>query len=151
MGATTLVGHGVFMVNGTTITDVADGDYLTMVFDADLFNMKVSKDGNVLYALNETGNKVKTTLRLPMGSGSDSFLNSLLQNLKADPAGFTLLTSSYTMRVGDGKGGVKDVVYQLANGIFIRWPNAKINAEGDVEQAVAVWTIDYLNQSRSIQ
>ena len=151
MGATTLVGHGTFVIDGTILTDVADGDYATLAFDADLINMKVSKDGNVIYALNETGNKVKTTLRIQLGSGTDSFLNSKLANMKSNLAGFTLMSGSFTLRSGDGAGKTRDIVYQLANGVFIRWPNAKTNAEGDTEQSVAVWTIDFLNQSRSVQ
>ena len=151
MGSTTLIGHGVLIINGTIITDVADGDYFAGSFDNDLMNVKVSKDGNMLFAVNELGNLMKTSLRVPMGSGTDSFLNSQMAAMKADPAGFTLLTGSYSIRVGDGLGKTKDVVYQLANGVFKRWPNAKVNAEGDTEQAVAVWTIDFLVQSRSIQ
>jgi hypothetical protein len=151
MGATTLIGHGVFILDGTILTDVADGDYFTMVFDADLMNMKVSKDGNAIYAINETGNIAKCTYRIQLGSGTDSGLNSKLQAMKADPAGFALMAGSYSVRVGDGMGKTKDVVYQVSNGIFKRWPSAKVNSEGDTEQAVAVWTIDFLNQSRSIQ
>ena len=151
MGATTLIGHGVFILDGTILTDVADGDYASLAFDSDLMNMKISKDGNAIYAVNETGNLVKTTLRIQIGGGTDSFLNSKLQAMKADPASFTLMAGSYSVRVGDGLGKTKDVVYQMSNGIFKRWPNAKVNAEGDTEQAVAVWTIDFLNQSRSIQ
>ena len=151
MGAVSLSGSDTIVINGDIMTDVADGDFCTLAFDNDLVKMKTSKDGNTIYALDMTGYIVKATIRLLLGSSSDIKLNGYMQDMVSDLAGFTLLTGSFTKRVGDGKGNTHDAVYQLNGGVFKRFPNAKTNAEGDTEQSVAVFNIDFLNTGRSIQ
>ena len=151
MPAVSLTGEDVVVLNGRVLHDVADNDFVHLEFDNDLANLKVSKDGNTIYALNQTGNMVKATLRLLLGSADDIALNSRLQSQKNDFSGFTLLTGSFTKRVGDGAGNVKNVVYSLANGIFKKMPNALTNAEGNVEQSVAIYEAIFYNQSRAIQ
>ena len=145
-----LTGQDVAVISGRVLHDVADGDFVTLEFDTDLANMKVSKDGNTIYALNQTGRLVKVTLRLLLGSSDDIALNSWMQAMLTDFSGFTLLTGSFTKRVGDGQGNVKNVVYTLANGIFRRLVPTKSSAEGDVEQSVAVYELSFLNQSKTI-
>lgn len=150
MPSVSLTGSDVAVINGRIFHDVADGDFAKLEFDTDIANMKVSKDGNTIYALNETGRLVKTTLRLLIGSADDTFLNSLLQQMLNDFAGFTLMTGSFTKRVGDGKGNAANVVYSMSGGIIKRYPSAKSNAEGDVEQSVAVYELMFRNQGRAI-
>ncbi len=151
MASVSLTGSDVAVLNGRIIHDVADGDFVKLEFDTDLANMKVSKDGNTVFALNETGRLVKATLRILVGSADDVFLNSLVQQMLNDFSAFTLLSGSFTKRVGNGAGTVKNVVYSMANGIFRRYPMAKSNAEGDVEQSVAVYELSFRNQGRAIQ
>jgi len=151
MPSVSLTGKDVIVIDGRVFHDVADGDFAILEFENDIANMKVSKDGNSIFALNETGNVVKATLRVLLGSADDVVLNSRLQQLKNDFSGFTLLVGSFTKRVGDGAGNVKNVVYNLANGIFKKNVNVKNNAEGDTEQSVAVYELMFRNQSRAIQ
>jgi len=151
MALVSLTGSDTAVINGTIMTGVADGDYCTLAFDNDLAKMKTSKDGNTIYALDQTGRIVKVTMRVLLGSDTDVTLNSLLSDMLSDFASFSLMSGSFTKRVGDGSGKTHDVVYQLTGGIFKRWPNAKSNAEGDTDQSVAVYEIDFLNNSRSIQ
>ena len=151
MPSVSLTGKDVIVIDGRVFHDVADGDFAILEFENDIANMKVSKDGNSIFALNETGNVVKATLRVLLGSADDVVLNSRLQQLKNDFSGFTLLVGSFTKRVGDGAGNVKNVVYNLANGIFKKNVNVKNNAEGDTEQSVAVYELMFRNQSRAIR
>lgn len=150
-GSVSLTGRDVIVLDGRVLHDTADGDFVTLEFENDIANAKVSKDGNTIFALNQTGNLVKATIRVLLGSADDVVLNSRFQQLKNDFSGFTLLAGSFTKRVGDGAGNVKNVVYNLANGIFKRMPNVKSNAEGDTEQSVASYEILFYNQSRAVQ
>lgn len=151
MPSVTLTGSDVAVIGGRVLHDNADGDFVALEFPEDLAKMKVSKDGNAVYAFSETGRQVNVTLRLLAGSADDVYFNSLLQQLKNDPAAFALMAGSFTKRVGDGKGGTKNIVYQLAGGIFRKNPGAKSNAEGDTDQGVAVYETMFLNQARAIQ
>jgi len=146
-----LTGNDVVVIDGRVFHGVADADYVHLEFDNDLAKLKVSKDGNTIFALDQTGNIVKVTMRLLVGSADDIVLNSRLQQMKNDFSGFTLLVGSFTKRVGDGAGNVKNVVYSLANGIFKKMVAAKSNAEGDTEQSVAVYEMMFFNQSRAVQ
>ena len=146
-----LTGNDVVVLDGRVFHGVADADYVHLEFDNDIANLKVSKDGNTIFALNETGNIVKVTMRLLVGCADDVVLNSRFQQMKNDFSGFTLMAGSFTKRVGDGAGNIKNVVYSMANGIFKRMVPAKSNAEGDTEQSVAVYEMLFRNQSRAIQ
>lgn len=146
-----LTGEDVVVINGRVFHDLADQDFVMVEFDNDLANMKVSKDGNTIYALNLTGIQAKVTLRVLAGASDDVYLNALQQQMLNDFSSFPLMAGSFTKRVGDGAGNVKSIVYQLAGGIFKKYQNAKTNAEGDVDQSVAVFELLFRNQSRSIQ
>lgn len=151
MSAVSLTGQDDVIINGRVLRDVGDGDWCLLDFESDIANLKVSKDGNTIYALNSTGRAVKNTLRVLAGSADDKFLNSLLTAMKADFSSFSLLSGSFIKRVGDGQGNISSVVYQLAGGIFKKDVATKGNAEGDVGQSVAVYELLFKNQGRSIQ
>jgi len=146
-----LTGNDAVIIDGRVFHGVADADYVHLEFDNDIANVKVSKDGNTVFALNETGNLVKVTMRVLVGSADDIVLNSRMQQMKNDFSGFTLMVGSFTKRVGDGAGNIKNVVYNMANGIFKKMVSAMANAEGNTEQSVAVYEMLFRNQSRSIQ
>ena len=63
----------------------------------DLAAAKSSKNGNVIYAFNESGRQVELSLRVLLGSDDDKFLNSRLQEQKSDFSGFILLTGSFEL------------------------------------------------------
>ena len=146
-----LTGDDVVVIDGRVFHGVADADYVHLGFDNDLAKLKVSKDGNTIYALDQTGNIVTVTMRLLRGSADDIVLNSRLQQMKNDFSGFTLMVGSFTKRIGDGAGNVKNDVYSLANGIFKKMVAATANAEGDTNQSVAVYEMVFFNQNRAVQ
>jgi hypothetical protein len=145
-----LTGNDVVLVGGRIFNGVADGDYAVLDFDGDISAAKVSKDGNTIFALNQTGFLGKMTMRLLRGSPDDIFLNSLLQSQRNDFSGFVLMNGTFTKRVGDGTGKVANEVYILTNGLFKKLPGAKSNAEGDTEQSVVIYEIWFTNQGRTI-
>lgn len=151
MGAVALTGKDVAIMNGRPLRDVADGDWCKLEFDDDIAALKVSKDSNAIYAFNATGRKVHVTLRVLLGSADDKYINSQLAQWLQDSSAFTLLTGSFTKRVGDGAGNVVNAIYQMVGGVFKKIPGAKSNAEGDTEQSVRVWEFEFLNTGTPVQ
>lgn len=151
MGSVSLTGADTINIDGRNINDLAEGDAVHLTFPNDLATVKASKNGNTIYAFNEMGRLVECTLRLLLGSADDKYLKSRLQAQRNDFSNFTLLAASFSKRVGDGAGNLSTVIYQCSGGIFKRQPEAKTSAEGDTEQSVAVWTINFGNSSIAVQ
>jgi hypothetical protein len=139
------------VTGGRVINDLGDGDAVKLTYNNDLTTVKSSKNGNVIYALNNTGFQVECELRLILGSADDKFMNSYLQDLKSDFSGQLLITASFTKRVGDGLGNFTSVVYQCTGGTFKKQPDVKTSAEGDAEQSIVVYHLLFGNGNRTIQ
>lgn len=146
-----LTGDDVAIINGRVLKGVADGDWVKLDFDAPLAMMKVGKNGNTMYARNAPGQMVKMTLRVLMGSPDDIQLNAWKAQMQADFSAFNLLSGSFTKRVGDGAGAVREVIYELSGGIFSKEIPASSSAEGNTEQSVAVYEMQFLLENRPIQ
>jgi len=151
MAGFTLTGKDTLVVNGRVIHDFAHGDYVHITFENNLLNMKVSKDGNVLLSQVLSGQMAKVVVRLGIGSFDDQFMTALMQAWLSDAPTFSLMSGSFSKRVGDGKGGAKNVVYQLVAGSFNKIPETMASAEGTEDQGVAVYEMLFMLQNRSIQ
>jgi hypothetical protein len=149
-GSVSLTGKDVIVINGRVFKNFADGDLADLTFDGNLMNVKASRDGNTVYALNEDGRVSVLKLKLLLGSSDDKYLNSLLASMKADPAGFVLMVSTFTKRVGDGKGNSNLVVYQCVGGAFDKVPHVKSSAGGDTEQSSVMWSIKFGDSDRAV-
>ena len=136
--------------NSRTLNDYADGDVITLEFSDDIMGMKEGKNGNTLYALNQTGKICTATMRLVLGSLDDAYFNDLYEQMKADFPTFTLMNAQFVKKVGDGKGNVTRIIYQLSGGIFTKAPAAKENQEGDTEQDVVIYNFKFANAPRSL-
>lgn len=150
MSIISLCGDDVIQLNGQTLVDFADGDTAVLDFPNDLTNAKTGKDGNSIFAFNNTGRQCTFVLRLLRGGADDTFLNNLFALYINSPAAFALLTGEFIKNIGDGQGNITQDIYQLSGGIFKRGVNAKENTEGDTEQAIAVWNLLFTNAPRSL-
>ncbi len=146
-----LTGQDFVQIDDRILNDLADQDAVTMDPPNDLAAVKSGKNGNLIFALNETGRQMTATLRVLLGSADDKFLNSRLQEMKNNFSSFILLTGIFTKRSGDGLGNISTKVYQASGGVFQRQVPAKTSAEGDTEQSVAVYTIIFGNNDTSHQ
>ena len=147
----TLTGKDGIQIDSRVLSDLADGDAVTLSYPNDLGMAKAGKNGNIIYAVNENGRICEVTLRVTLGSSDDKYLNSRLQEFKADAAKFILLTGVFAKRVGAGDGNVNSVIYECTGGVFKKQIEAKSSAEGDVAQSVVVYTITFGAGNRSIQ
>ena len=82
------------------LNDYADGDVVTLEFPNDIIGMKQGKNGNTLYAINQTGRECGVTLRLVRGSLDDAYFNDLYESMKADITTFTLMNAQFVKKVG---------------------------------------------------
>ncbi|MDR1941239.1 MAG: hypothetical protein LBQ47_02825 [Endomicrobium sp.] len=145
-----LTGKDSIIILGRPLADLADGDNLTITFPNDIAAVKTGKNGNSLFASNETGDNADVAMRIVLGSADDKFLNNLLENQKKDLASFTLLDGSYVKKVGDGSGNITDINYTLSGGVFIKRTETKSNAEADTEQAVVSYSLRFAKATKAI-
>lgn len=145
-----LTGKDTHKINGRILNDFGPGDCVTIEYDQDLVSARKGKNGNTIYAVNENGNMSRATYKVLVGSADDKFFNGLLASFKNDPASFTLLTGESTKRTGDGLGSVTPVTYFQTGGVVKKYAGMKDNAEGDTEQACAVWEVIFGNSERII-
>lgn len=145
-----LTGSDVVKINDRIMSAFPDGDVAHLTYPNDLAQVKTGKNGNSIISFRNDGRQADVTLRLVMGSADDKFLNNLLALLKNDPAAFVMLSGEFTKMVGDGQGKVTAITYILSGGIFSKQVEAVDNADGNTEQAVAVYTMKFTNAPRSI-
>lgn len=147
---TALTGKDTIKLNDRILAEFADGDVALLDHPNDQVTVKTGKDGNSIYAYNNSGRQVDLTLRLVRGGADDRWLNNLNALFSNDPASFVLITGEFIKNVGDGKGKVTSEIYTLSGGAIKRRPNVKDNSDGDTEQAVVVWHLVFSNAPRSL-
>ena len=138
-----LTGSDSITINLRPLSCLADDDVSSISFPNEICTVATGKNRNTVYALNESGNNAEMTLRVLMNSSDDKFLNGLLAAQQADLPSFTLLTGSFTKRVGDGNGKVSYNTYPLQGGVFTKLPDVKDNVNGDKEQAVITYNLKF--------
>lgn len=150
MSTIALTGKDVVKLNGRILNDFAEGDVAALTFPNDMVTIKTGKNGNSIYAFKNDGRQVEFTLRVLLGSADDKFLNNLAALMKNDPAVFVLLTGEFVKNVGDGAGLITPVTYILSGGAISKGVEATDNADGNTDQAVAVYHMKFSNGDRSI-
>lgn len=150
MADVAMSGKDTHQINGRTLTSLATGDCSALTFGAESMTMKRGKNGNTLISLNESGGMADHVIRIVRGTADDKFLNSLLTQMLANPAGFILLFGEFIKNIGDGKGNVAGDTYILTNGIFSKRVEVKDNAEGEPEQNVAEYHFKWGAAPRAI-
>lgn len=150
-GIYNIVGDDTLTIYDRVITNFADGDISTFAFNNDRVGVKTGKNGNTIFALNESGKNAVATLRIMVGSSDDAFLQGQLAASDNDFASTILAAGEFVKNLGDGAGNIARDVYTLAGGMMTRYVDGKNNVEGDTQQGVAVYNITFANAVRSIQ
>ena len=145
-----LTGNDTLKLRDRVFADFADGDYAALTFPNDIAALKTGKDGNTIYALNETGRQAELVIRVLRGSADDKFLQNLLAAQRNDFSSFVTLEGELVKRVGDGQGNITTDTYLVTGGVFTKNVEVKSNAEGDTEQSVSVYTIAFGNNTRTL-
>lgn len=150
MSSVSLTGSDTININDRIFADLADGDAVTLNFPNEITATTVGKNGNAIYALNETGEIAEVSIRVLRGSPDDKYLNGLISLLKSDFASFPLIYGEFIKRVGDGKGNVASDTYILSGGIPSTNVGTSSNNAGDTEQSVSVYNIRFAKAPRTI-
>lgn len=150
MSTVSLTGNDTLVLNNRNLTDFADADVADLTFPNDIAKVKTGKNGNSIFALDETGRQAELKLRVMRGSADDQFLNNLLVIQLANFAGTVLLIGTFTKKIGDGKGNITNDTYVLGGGVFTKQIAAKSNVEGNTDQSICEYMIKFTNAPRAI-
>ncbi len=150
MATQSLTGSDTISIDGIPLIDLGDGDVGSLTHPNELVGVKTGKNGNSIFALNETGDQADLVLRVLRGSNDDKTLNSRLVSMKADFAGFVTITGQVIKKVGDGLGNVTNDIYDLSGGVFSKRVETISNVEGNTDQSLAIYNIKFTNSPRSL-
>lgn len=150
MATNSLTGNDTVQINDRVFADFGDGDIVNLTYPNELVGVKTGKNGNSIYAFNETGKQADVEIRVLRASPDDKFLNSLKLGMEQDFASFSLLTGQFTKRVGDGQGNVSNEIYTLSGGVFSQSVDTRSNVEGDTDQSISVYRLKFTNAPKSI-
>ena len=152
MATVALSGNDTVMINNRIFSNLADGNVAELTFPNDIAQAKTGKNGNSLYALNESGRQCEFKLRIVRGSSDDIFLNGLLTQQQLNFAGTVLMFGQFVKLIGDGTGvaNIANDTYIVSGGVFTKQVEAKSNVEGDVDQSVSIYTMKFTNAPRAI-
>lgn len=149
MSIFSLTGDDSIIINDIPLNDFADGDIGSLSLPNNIFDMQTGKNGNTIFALDESGNNATLTVRVLMSSNDDKRLNGMIPKSKGF-AQSVLATGSVVKQVGDGQGNVSYNTYLLAGGMVQKKPDVKSNVNGDAQQAVVEYTIVFAEANRAI-
>ena len=149
MGTYALTGQDSIILNSRPLNDFADGDIGTLEVDNDLFSIQTGKNGNTIFAYDEAGRNATLTLRILMSSNDDKYLNSLIPKHETF-APTILINGSVNKMIGNGFGGISYNIYLLKGGLIKRKPNITSNVNGETNQAVVEYVIQFADAERSI-
>ena len=149
MSTYTLTGDDVIIINDLPLGDAPDNDVATLELPNNLMEISTGKDGNTIFALNEAGNNATLTYRTLMSSATDKRLNGLIPKSEGF-ARYVLLNGSVVKQVGDGAGNVSYNTYLLGGGMIQKKPGIKTNVNGDTQQAIVEYVIQFANAARAI-
>ena len=150
MATVALTGSDTLIINNRIISDLADGDVAVLEYPNNISDVKTGKNGNSIYALNETGKNAELTLRVIRGSSDDKFLNNLLVNQEQNFAGTVLMIGEFIKKVGNGNWDILSDTYIASGGIFLKKVGAKSNVEGDTGQSVSEYKMKFSAAPRAL-
>lgn len=149
MATYTLTGDDTIIINDLPLNDFPNGDIATLELPNNLMEIATGKNGNTIFALDESGNNATLTVKVLLSSKDDKRLNGLIPPSDGF-ASYILLTGSVIKQVGDGAGNISYNTYLLQGGMVQKKPSIKSNVNGDTEQAIAEYVIQFANAARAI-
>ena len=149
MATYALTGDDSIIINDIPLKDFANNDIGTLNLPNNLFDLATGKNGNTIFALDESGNNATLTVRLLMSSADDKRLSGMIPQSNGF-AQTILATGSVVKQIGDGQGNVSYNTYVLAGGMVQKKPSIKSNVNGDDSQAVVEYVIQFAEANRAI-
>lgn len=145
-----LTGDDVIIIKERQLADLADGDVVVLDTPNNIAEGKRGKNGNVIIAYNATGKVITATIRVLKGSSDDKFLNREFNTYINNRVGYIMMTAEFIKKVGDGAGNITSEIYTMSAGFVTKFPGSKENVEGDTEQGVSIYEIQFMNTDRAL-
>jgi hypothetical protein len=143
-------GNDSLVLQNNIFTAFADQSPFELTFPTEIATVKIGKNGNAMFAQNNTGASAEATLRLLRATPDDQLLNGLMAQQLSNFPGFVLLGGTFVKQIGSGTGVITSDTYILAGGIFTMQISAKMNVEGDAEQTISIYKIKFASAARVI-
>lgn len=150
MGTFSLVGNDIIKINGRLLADLPHGEVAKVTYSTDLVSVKTGKSGNTIFAHNASGLQATMELKLIRGSADDKYMQSEMAQYISNPTGYVLMIGEITKVIGDGEGKVINDSYTLKGGVTSKQVESTSNVEGEVEQAISAYTIQFAACARAI-
>lgn len=145
-----LTGDDTVIIGGQLITDFAIGVVAEISFPEDMVKVTRGKNGNTVFALNNSGWQSEVKLKILLGGANDAFLNAQMVGMLNSFSGYVPLSGVFIKNVGDGQGNIKPVTYLMSGGVIKKNPTAQSVAEGTPEQSLVEWILTFGNNSRQV-
>jgi hypothetical protein len=150
MASASLTGSDTISINNRVLANLADQNAVELTFPNDIANVKTGKNGNAIYAFNESGRQCEVKIRVLRASDDDKYLNNLLTQQLANFSGTVLMFGQFIKKVGDGAGNITADTYVMSGGVFSKPVEGRTNTDGETEQSVSIYTIKFSNSPRAI-
>lgn len=158
MATFSLVGSDTIKIRGRTITNFPHGEVAKITFAADIVTVKTGKNGNTIYAHNASGFQATMELKVLRGGEDDKVLNTDLLLYRGTPESYVVFGGELVKNIGTGTpateggaiGKVTSDTYVLSGGIPSKNVEVVSNVEGDVEQAICVYTFQFATCERAV-
>lgn len=150
MATVSLTGSDSIVINNRPLQDLADDSVAELTFPNDIATVKTGKNGNAIFALNESGNQADFSIRLIRGSADDKFMQGLLALQQNNFAAFPLMIGNFIKKVGDGDGNITSDNYVCSGGVFGKLVEAKSNVAGESDQSVSIYKLKFSKAARAI-
>lgn len=143
MSDVALSGNDTTILNNRVLNNLADGDCVMLSFPNEIATVKVGKNGNAMFGLNQMGQIAEVKIRVIRGSADDSYLNNLIVQQNANFAGTVLNVGEFIKKIGDGAGNITNDTYVMSGGVNSKNIEGKSNQEGDATQSVSEYNLRF--------
>lgn len=149
MGSFALTGNDTSIMFGRNLTNFGKGDVVKVEYANDFVKVEQGKNGNTIYALDNSGFLAKITVKPLRGSPDDVFFAGIVASAKADLPSFELGEGTFVKRIGAGDGSVVYDTYVLGGICPTKLQPAQENTDGDPEQAQVMYEFTAAASDRS--
>ena len=139
MSGFALTGNDTSIIFGRNLTFFGKGDVVKVDYASDFVKVEQGKNGNTIYALDNSGLLAKLTVKVLRGSPDDVFLSGIVAAAQADLPSFELGAGTFVKRIGQGNGQIVYDTYQLGGICPTKLQPASENTDGDAEQAQTMY------------
>lgn len=128
--------------NSRTFAELANQNAIVVAFNDETGTMDALKGGAV-FSINVAAKKATLAVRVIKAGNDDAYLNQKLNELLNLRTSAKALNGSVIGNFGDGQGNLRKLTATLTFGFVKKRINLTANYNGDNEQAISEYSIDF--------